>query len=129
MIHTSADRLLKLINDILIFEIEAGKLELNIAPFSLRATIAGALEILAVGASKKNIALTVDCRENIPDILCGDAGKLSQILINLVGNGIKFTNTGRVGLTVLQQNQDTSLDQRPRHRNALSFILRSAIPA
>ena len=106
MIHSSADRLLRLINDILDFsKIEAGKLELNIAPFSLRGTIAGALEILAVSASKKNIALTVDCNENIPDILRGDAGKLSQILINLVGNGIKFTDSGKVELTVHQKHQ------------------------
>ncbi len=109
MIHSSADRLLKLINDILDFsKIEAGKLELNIAPFSLRATIAGALEILAVSASKKNIDLTVECNEDIPDILRGDAGKLSQILINLVGNGIKFTNTGKVGLTIQQEEQNRS---------------------
>ncbi len=122
MIHSSADRLLKLINDILDFsKIEAGKLELNIAPFSLRATIAGALEILAISASKKNIALTVDCNEDIPDILRGDAGKLSQILINLVGNGIKFTNTGKVGLTVLQQNQDASLDQKQRQQEHIEL--------
>ncbi len=105
MIHSSAERLLKLINDILDFsKIEAGKLELDIAPFSLRATIAEALEILAVSASKKNIRLTVDCNEHIPDILLGDADKLSQILINLVGNGIKFTNEGQVALTVSQKD-------------------------
>lgn len=122
MIHSSADRLLKLINDILDFsKIEAGKLELNIAPFSLRATIAGALEILAVSASKKNIALTVDCKENIPDILRGDAGKLSQILINLVGNGIKFTDTGKVGLSVLQANQDNSLSQDQRQQEPIDL--------
>ncbi len=127
MIHSSADRLLKLINDILDFsKIEAGKLELNIAPFSLRATIAGALEILAVSASKKNIALTVDCNENIPDILRGDAGKLSQILINLVGNGIKFTNTGQVGLTVLQEKRDSSWsqDRQQQKRIDLHFQIR-----
>jgi len=105
MIHSSAERLLKLINDILDFsKIEAGKLELNIAPFSLRATIAGALEILAVSASKKDIALKVDCNRLIPDLLLGDAGKLSQILINLVGNAIKFTNNGSVELTVHQKD-------------------------
>ena len=110
MIHSSAERLLKLINDILDFsKIEAGKLELDIAPFSLRATIAEALEILAVSASKKNIRLTVDCNEHIPDILLGDADKLSQILINLVGNGIKFTNEGQVALTVSQKDLNEGL--------------------
>ncbi len=125
MIHSSADRLLKLINDILDFsKIEAGKLELNIAPFSLRATIAGALEILAVSASKKNIALTVDCNEDIPDIVCGDAGKLSQILINLVGNGIKFTNTGKVGLTVHQDDRNSCQDRKQKGFIDLHFQIR-----
>ncbi len=125
MIHSSADRLLKLINDILDFsKIEAGKLELNMAPFSLRETIAGALEILAVSASKKNIDLTVDCNENIPDILRGDAGKLSQILINLVGNGIKFTNAGKVGLTVLQEGRGLRQDSKQTDPVDLHFQIR-----
>ncbi len=101
MVHSSADRLLKLINDILDFsKIEAGKLELNITPFSIRSTIADALEILAISAAKKNIAMTVDCHESIPDHLLGDADKLHQILINLVGNAVKFTNQGSVTLAV-----------------------------
>ncbi|MGB3210729.1 MAG: response regulator [Desulforhopalus sp.] len=105
MVHSSAERLLKLINDILDFsKIEAGKLELDIAPFSLRNTIAGALEILMVSASKRNIDLSSYCNEDIPDVLLGDAGKLSQILINLLGNGIKFTNEGQVTLSVQKRN-------------------------
>ena len=125
MIHSSADRLLKLINDILDFsKIEAGKLELNIAPFSLRATIAGALEILAVSASKKNIELTVDCVATIPDIIRGDAGKLSQILINLVGNGIKFTHAGKVELTVRQEDRIRSQDEGQNELVDLYFQIR-----
>ena len=101
LVRSSADRLLKLINDILDFsKIEAGKLELNVAAFSLRHTIADALEILAITAAKKNIALVVDCEEGITDQLMGDADKLNQILINLVGNAIKFTNHGGVTLLV-----------------------------
>jgi signal transduction histidine kinase/CheY-like chemotaxis protein len=101
MVHSSADRLLKLINDILDFsKIEAGKLQLNINPFSIRSTIADALEILAISAAKKNIALTVDCHASTPDHLLGDADKLHQILINLVGNAVKFTNQGSVTLAV-----------------------------
>jgi len=115
MIHSSAERLLKLINNILDFsKIEAGKLELEAAPFSLRATIAEALEILAVSAAEKNIDLKVDCENQIPDMLLGDAGKLNQILINLVGNGIKFTNKGQVTLTVRRKDrrkgQDAAVD-------------------
>ncbi len=101
MVHSSADRLLKLINDILDFsKIEAGKLELKITPFGLRHTITDSLEILAIGAAKKGIALIVDCAEDVPDQLLGDAGKLHQILTNLVGNGLKFTHQGSVTLTV-----------------------------
>ena len=101
MVHSSADRLLKLINDILDFsKIEAGKLELSISPFSIRSTIADALEILAISAAKKNIAMIVDCHESTPDHLLGDADKLHQILINLVGNAVKFTNQGSVTLAV-----------------------------
>jgi signal transduction histidine kinase/CheY-like chemotaxis protein len=101
MVHSSADRLLKLINDILDFsKIEAGKLDLNVTSFSLRNTIADALEILAISAAKKNIALVVDCQENIPDLLLGDADKLHQILINLLGNAVKFTNQGSVTLAI-----------------------------
>ncbi|PHR29915.1 MAG: hypothetical protein COA36_03440 [Desulfotalea sp.] len=103
MVHSSANRLLKLINDILDFsKIDAGKLELETAPFSLRNILAEALEILAISAAKKNISLSVRCDDCIPDALVGDGYKLSQILINLVGNGIKFTETGEVTLSVHQ---------------------------
>jgi signal transduction histidine kinase/ActR/RegA family two-component response regulator len=101
MVHSSADRLLKLINDILDFsKIEAGRLELDIAPFSLRETVSQAIEILAISAAKKNVNLVVDCARQIPDQLLGDADKLSRVLINLVGNGIKFTDRGSVTVTV-----------------------------
>ena len=101
MVHSSANRLLKLINDILDFsKIDAGKLELEIAPFRLRNVLASALEILAIGAAEKNIDLRVKCDESIPDALIGDSYKLSQVLINLVGNGIKFTQSGEVSISV-----------------------------
>ncbi len=107
MVHTSAERLLKLINDILDFsKIEAGKLSLAIAPFSLRNTLADAIEILGITAAQKSIGLHVECDESIPDILHGDADKLHQILMNLVGNGIKFTNEGSVTLTVQKLEQE-----------------------
>lgn len=103
MVHSSANRLLKLINDILDFsKIDAGKLELETAPFSLRNILAGGLEILAISAAKKNINLTVECDPKIPDGLIGDGYKLGQVLINLVGNGIKFTEVGEVSISVKQ---------------------------
>jgi signal transduction histidine kinase/CheY-like chemotaxis protein len=104
MVYSSADRLLKLINDILDFsKIDAGKLELEPAPFSLRNVLADALEILAIGAAEKNIALRVECDESIPDNLIGDSYKLSQVLINLVGNGIKFTQSGEVSISIYEK--------------------------
>jgi signal transduction histidine kinase/CheY-like chemotaxis protein len=117
MVYSSADRLLKLINDILDFsKIEAGKLMLNINSFSLRKTIAVPIEILAISAVEKNIALTVDCDEHIPDLLLGDADKLSQILINLLSNGVKFTERGKVQLSVLQEG---SAQKESGHVNLL----------
>ena len=112
LIYSSANRLLKLINDILDFsKIEAGKLELDISSFGLRRTIADALEILAINAAKKNIAMKVDCPETVPDLLMGDADKLHQILINLVGNAIKFTNQGSVTLVVQAADKPRAEDQ------------------
>ncbi len=111
LILSSADRLLKLINDILDFsKIEAGKLELNIAPFGLRTAVANALEILAISAAKKNIAMNVDCHESIPDHLLGDADKLHQVLINLVGNAVKFTNQGSVTLSIRLAREQLGID-------------------
>jgi signal transduction histidine kinase/CheY-like chemotaxis protein len=101
MVSSSANRLLKLINDILDFsKIDAGKLELSPGPFSLRNLLAGAMEILSISARKKNLDLIIHCEDALPDRLLGDGDKLSQIFINLVGNGIKFTNSGSVSITV-----------------------------
>lgn len=101
MVHTSADRLLKLINDILDFsKIEAGKLTMSIESFSLRKTVSDVIEILSLSASRSGITLSAEYDESLPDLLLGDADKLGQILLNLVGNGIKFTEEGGVTLKV-----------------------------
>ncbi len=106
MVHASAGRLLHLINDILDFsKIEAAKLELEITSFSLRDTIDSSLKLLSISADEKNISLHVDCDEKIPDILLGDGDKLGQILLNLVGNGLKFTDHGSVTLRVQPKNE------------------------
>jgi PAS domain S-box-containing protein len=96
-VKVAADNLLGIINDLLDFaKIEAGKMELDPADFSLRAVVAGTLRALAVRAHNKGIELIHQVRPDVPDALVGDAGRLRQVLLNLIGNAIKFTGTGEV---------------------------------
>jgi len=96
-VKSAADNLLGMINDLLDFsKIESGRLELEQANFSLRAAIGDALCILAARAHKKGLELVIDVRPAVPDALVGDAGRLRQVLINLVSNAIKFTEQGEV---------------------------------
>jgi two-component system sensor histidine kinase/response regulator len=99
--HTSAEALLTIINDILDFsKIEAGKLELDPQPFDVTAGVADTLSALAIRANRKNIELTLDIDPAVPATLVGDVGRLRQVLINLVGNAIKFTAQGEIGVYV-----------------------------
>ncbi len=96
-VKSAAEGLLGLIDDLLDFEkIEAGKLELAPADFSLRATMSGAVRTLAVRAETKGLELTCRVGPDVPDALVGDAARLRQVLLNLVGNAIKFTRQGEV---------------------------------
>lgn len=100
-IMVSSDRLLRIINQILDYsKAEAGKTELYAQPFSLKQSIKDAIQINAPHALKKQLELTYKIEENIPDILLGDSEKLQQILINLIGNAIKFTHSGSIQITV-----------------------------
>jgi two-component system, sensor histidine kinase len=100
-IRSSADNLLAIINDILdLSKIEAGKLELSPAAFALRECIRGPMELLAARAAQKKIALCMDVSPAVPDRLVGDPLRLQQVLLNLLGNALKFTNEGAVGLEV-----------------------------
>jgi PAS domain S-box-containing protein len=100
-VKSAADNLLGLINDLLDFsKIEAGKLELDSAEFSLRAALADTLRALAVRAHRKGLELVCQVQPDVPDALIGDAGRLRQVLLNLVGNAIKFTEDGEVIVTV-----------------------------
>ncbi len=100
-IRRSGDSLLHIIDDILDFsKIEAGKLELSCDPFSLRDCLRDALLAVKVNAQEKNLALTWSAAPDVPNALSGDAGRLRQIILNLIGNGIKFTEQGEVGLEV-----------------------------
>jgi signal transduction histidine kinase len=96
-VKSAADNLLGIINDLLDFsKIEAGKLELDPADFSLRATVGDTLRALATRAHKKGLELACNVQPDVPDALVGDAGRLRQVLLNLVGNAIKFTEHGEV---------------------------------
>ena len=100
-VKSAADNLLGIINDLLDFsKIEAGKLELDPADFSLRAAVGDTLRALAVRAHKKGLELVCHVQPDVPDALVGDAGRLRQVLLNLVGNAIKFTDAGEVVVRV-----------------------------
>src|SRR6202171_1834352 len=96
-VKSAADSLLGIINDLLDFaKIEAGKLELDSADFSLRTAVGDTLRALAVRAHKKGLELVCHVQPDVPDALVGDAGRLRQVLLNLVSNAIKFTDDGEV---------------------------------
>ena len=102
----SANALLKLIEDILDFsKIEAGKLDLIHTSFSLRDSLAETLTMLAAQAHGKGLELAYDVPFDIPDALIGDPGRLRQIMVNLVGNAIKFTQEGEVTVTVAMESK------------------------
>ncbi len=106
MIKKSGDSLLDVINDILDFsKIEAGKLDLEPIDFSLRDNLGDALKTLAVRAHKKNLELIYSVSHDIPDLVVGDPGRLRQIIINLIGNAIKFTEKGEVFVDVKSESQ------------------------
>jgi PAS domain S-box-containing protein len=97
MVKSSADSLLRVINDILDFaKVEAGKIELDVSDFLLRDCVGDTMKALAVRAAEKGLELAYVISPNVPDALVGDAGRLRQVLVNLVSNAIKFTARGEV---------------------------------
>jgi PAS domain S-box-containing protein len=98
-IRMSADNLLKILNDILDFsKIESGRLELASADFALRETAREAMEILSPQAREKNLLLALEIDPDLPEVFHGDSGRLRQILINLIGNAVKFTEKGKIAI-------------------------------
>jgi PAS domain S-box-containing protein len=97
LVRSSADTLLHIINDILDFsKIEAGHLQFEPAPFDLHARLSSTLEPLAVTARRKGLGFEVHLSPTLPPVVVGDSGRFGQVLTNLVGNAIKFTNDGTV---------------------------------
>jgi CheY-like chemotaxis protein/HPt (histidine-containing phosphotransfer) domain-containing protein len=105
-IQRSGTALLSIINDILDFsKIEAGKLQLEAIPFEVRRTIREAVELIAPAAQKKQLKLSWIIDEDVPMHLLGDPIRLRQILVNLVGNSVKFTDRGSIRVSVACEKQ------------------------
>jgi signal transduction histidine kinase/DNA-binding response OmpR family regulator/Flp pilus assembly protein TadD len=101
-IKTSADNLLVIINDILdVSKLEAGKVIIEKIPFSIRDLIISTHEMLRIKTMAKPIEFVYEIEKSIPDVLIGDPTRIAQIIINLAGNAIKFTDNGTVGIRVL----------------------------
>ncbi|MHC1788939.1 response regulator [Solidesulfovibrio sp.] len=128
MARHSAQSLLTVLNDIVDYaRIEVGALELVRIPFDLRATAEETISVFRPLAAKKGLSLTYRCVGAVPQILLGDASRLRQVLINLVGNAVKFTDAGRVVLVIARTDQG-----KPADRARLRFEVRDTgigIPA
>ncbi len=105
-ISKSSDILLHVINDVLdLSKIEAGKLELETIDFSLAEAIKQVKDTLSYRAEEKGLLLVTQIEDNVPDVVIGDPFRLNQILLNLGGNALKFTERGGVYITVSQENK------------------------
>ncbi|WP_416900328.1 MAG: ATP-binding protein [Minwuia sp.] len=101
IVKESADALLNLINDILdLTKLESGRIDLDDSAFDISQTVEGAIGLMAERAQSKGVELTCYIAPDVPDIMTADAGRLRQILLNLLANAIKFTEEGSVELTV-----------------------------
>jgi signal transduction histidine kinase len=106
MVKTSADSLLGLLNDILDFsKVDAGKMELTQADFHFGADLNDILKVMHFRGAQKHLEVSWQLDPHIPDTLVGDSLRLRQVLINLLGNAIKFTEVGSVRLQVARQEE------------------------
>lgn len=126
-IRSSGEALLAILNDILDFsKIESGRLDLEEQPFDLSTCIEGVVDLLAPRAAEKKLELAYAIDPKTPMLLIGDASRLRQILVNLVGNAVKFTEVGEVTISVtarqLQSYQPQSPDNLPMY--TLRFAIR-----
>jgi PAS domain S-box-containing protein len=101
MAKASAESMLGILNDLLCYsKIESGKLRIDRDSFSLRETLKKTIDTLSMQIKAKGLELVCEVSEGIPDLLVGDAGRLGQILLNLIGNAVKFTEQGMISVTV-----------------------------
>jgi signal transduction histidine kinase/HPt (histidine-containing phosphotransfer) domain-containing protein len=120
--RSSADAMLRIINDILDFsKIESGKLELESHPFELRACVDEVLELLAPKAAEKKLDLAAVVDDTIPRVLVSDVTRLRQILVNLLGNAVKFTTEGEIVVEVKHAARGARTPE-PGHENDTDFI-------
>jgi signal transduction histidine kinase/DNA-binding response OmpR family regulator len=105
MVKSSADGLLTVINDILDFsKVEAGRLTIEEAPFDLHELAALTVRMQAIRAHQKGLEISLNIDPAVPEMLVGDAGRIRQILVNLLGNAVKFTEIGEVELRILLES-------------------------
>jgi signal transduction histidine kinase/CheY-like chemotaxis protein len=118
MVKASGEALLALINDILDFsKIEAGKFDLDPIPFRLRVSVGETLKTLAMRAHAKGLELICDIDEDVPDDIVADPMRLRQIVVNLIGNAVKFTERGEIGLGI-------NVESRTAENVRLRFAIR-----
>ncbi len=111
IIRQSGESLLTIINDILDFsKIESGRMDLEQTEFAIGDCVEGALDLLATPAGKKKIELLCEIADDVPTLVVGDAVRLRQVLVNLIGNAVKFTQKGEVAVTVkVATRQDSTV--------------------
>src|SRR5712692_588704 len=125
IVKTSAGSLLSILNDILDFsKIEAGKLMLDPAPFVLHEHLGTTMKTLALRAHQQGLELAYSVHSEVPDGLRGDSGRLRQILVNLVGNAIKFTEQGEVIVDIQPAAEQSAQDSRANEAITLHFVVR-----
>ncbi len=122
IIRTSGETLLILINDVLdLSKIEAGQLDLEIFPFDVRTCVEEALDLVSVKAAEKRLELVCIIEDDVPETIVGDATRLRQVLVNLLGNAVKFTERGEVVVAISAQAH--AADEAP-DRYQLQFSVR-----
>ncbi len=113
IIDRSANNLLNIINDILDFsKLDAGKMMIENIPFSLRESVEETLTLIAPSAHKKNIELSINLSNELPDSLVGDIMRIKQIITNLIGNAIKFTQQGEITIDIEREKSDEEISDK-----------------